>query len=368
MSLKGEIEIYRNYFKCTKCGKTYIPYDDFLGIGSSMLNKQSAKAFSWLSIFMPFDHVKAYSKDIMGIEISETCLKETTQRLGTHLHKEMESKSNNLESINTSNINPNIMYIQADGSMVPIRGEKEREFKEVKLGLIFTDKDIIQRKTKKGDISVDINNKRFVSSIGEGVESFKKMMFTAACEKGYESSKHVIVLSDGASWISKMKYDFFPKAIHILDWYHAIEHLWETARKLFGETKKEKCEQWVEPLKELLWNGKVNDVIKELEKQIFILKKNQKVLIQLRGYYVSNKNNMKYDEYRKNGFYIGSGAIESAHKYIVASRLKQAGMRWTLSHANAMIWLRSKYFENEWSIFWQKMDLKDYLRPIKKGA
>lgn len=62
------------------------------------------------------------------------------------------------------------MYIQAGGFMVPIRGEKEREFKEAKPGLEYTNRDIVQIKTRKAEI----RNKRFTCSIGEGVKPFKK--------------------------------------------------------------------------------------------------------------------------------------------------------------------------------------------------
>jgi hypothetical protein len=60
----------------------------------------------------------------------------------------------------------------------------------------------------------------------------------------------------------------FPDAIQILDWYHAVDHLWQTAHSLFGEDNK-KCAAWVNPLKELLWAGKVNDVIEKLFKDGF---------------------------------------------------------------------------------------------------
>jgi hypothetical protein len=45
-------------------------------------------------------------------------------------------------------------------------------------------------------------------------------------------------------------------------------------------------------------------------------------------YLFNNKNFMRYPEYRKKGYYIGSGAIESADKYVVANRMRMAGTRW----------------------------------------
>ena len=84
-------------------------------------------------------------------------------------------------------------------------------------------------------------------------------------------------------------------------------------------------------------------------------------VFELRGYYVSNRNHMKYDEYRRNGWYIGSGSIESANKYIITQRLKLTGMQWNKLVADAMIWARCKYFENDWDKFWDSMSLSNYL-------
>ncbi len=314
---------------------------------------------------MPFEHVKKYVADTFNLDISETCLQDTVYSIGGTIHREEEKKGRRPETVKKPKNSVEVLYIQADGSMVPIRGENMREFKEAKLGLVYTNEDIVKKKTKKGGENIDIKNKRFAGSIGEGVDSFKRLLFAAAIEKGYYSANEVVLLTDGAVWISKMRVEYFPKAIHILDWYHAVDHLWQTAQNLFGQQNAERCKEWVLPLKEKLWNGKVDEVIDYLEKEGLSVKKNQTAYFQLSGYFKSNRENMRYDVFRAKGYYIGSGAIESAHKYIVASRMKQAGMRWCVKNANAMIWLRCVYFEDRWDLFWDSMNVKDYLNPGK---
>jgi hypothetical protein len=44
---------------------------------------------------------------------------------------------------------------------------------------------------------------------------------------------------------------------------------------------------------------------------------------------------MRYDEYLRLGYGIGSGAVESAHKQVVHARLRQAGMRGSAPSAGA---------------------------------
>lgn len=311
--------------------------------------------------FSPFAHTKNIIKEALCIEISETALKSISNRVGTKLYNDMDKKSRKPEQIHYTGSSIDLMYIQTDGAMAPIASTGGIEYKENKLGVIFTNENIVKKKTGNDQDRVEIKNKRFVSSIGEGVDKFKRMLYAHAKENGLYNSDKVILLGDGASWISKLKEDYFPKAIQILDWYHAVDHLWTTAHALFGENNNEKCRNWIDPLKELLWNGQVDAVIKKIIKMANDYKKNQDPLWQLHGYFVSNKGNMKYDEYREAGYYIGSGVIESANKYIVANRLKQAGMRWEVCNANAMIWLRSKCFEDNWDDFWDSVNIADYL-------
>ena len=57
---------------------------------------------------------------------------------------------------------------------------------------------------------------------------------------------------------------------------------------------------------------------------------------------------IKYPEYRAKGYFVGSGAIESANKVIVQRRLKQSGMRWSVSGAQAVLTLRAKVESRLW--------------------
>jgi len=322
-----------------------------------------AKSISQIAAFMPFKETKKLLYDLTGADVSVTFIENITVNVGNRIHLDMQKKSQRPYSIKDKEKNLTTLYIGADGAMVPLIGDRCVEYKENKLGIVFNNNDIIHKTTKKGDKYTRIEKKRIVSSLADGVEPFKKMLFTAAIEKGYYAAREVIFLSDGAAWLEKCKAEYFPKAVKILDWYHAAEHLWTTAHALFGDSNDEECHKWVKPYEEMLWNGKVEDVIAKLQVEIFEEKK-QQPLIELCGYFVSNKDNMKYDLYRQNGWFIGSGFIESANKYVVAQRLKQSGMKWTKKSANAVIWVRCKYYEKEWDSFWESVSLPHLLDSI----
>ena len=84
----------------------------------------------------------------------------------------------------------------------------------------------------------------------------------------------------------------------------------------------------------------------------------------LYDYFDKNKDAMRYKEFREAGYYIGSGAIESANKYIITSRMKMTGCRWLIEKADQMIWLRAKYFEDHWDVFWEEMKYREFQQGI----
>ena len=362
----GDCIIHRARYFNTDSKTDYYPLDETLGLSRSKASKRLAKMVTQISAFMPFKETKKMIFDLAGIKISTTFIESITVQVGNKLFSDMQNKAQRPYSIKDKEKNVTTLYIGADGAMTPLIGDGCVEYKENKLGIVFNNNDIVQKKTKKGEIANRIEKKRLVSSLAEGVEPFKKLLNAAAIEKGYSAAKEVVFLSDGAAWLEKCKDEYFPKAVKILDWYHATEHLWTTAHKLFGEDNKEKCSSWVTPYEKMLWEGKVDDAILKLQSEIFTSKNNQQPLIELHGYFASNKNNMKYDYYRSKGWFIGSGFIESANKYIVTQRLKQSGMKWTHKAANAVIWVRCKYYEKEWDSFWEKASLSDILNNSPK--
>ena len=55
---------------------------------------------------------------------------------------------------------------------------------------------------------------------------------------------------------------------------------------------------------------------------------------------------MDYRQLRRDGYFIGSGVVESACKMLVAARCKLAGMHWRLANAAAVALLRGTIRSN----------------------
>ena len=58
------------------------------------------------------------------------------------------------------------------------------------------------------------------------------------------------------------------------------------------------------------------------------------------GYFENNAPRMRYHWFRSRGLFVGSGAVESGCKAVIAQRLKLSGMHWTAGGASAIATLR----------------------------
>jgi hypothetical protein len=66
---------------------------------------------------------------------------------------------------------------------------------------------------------------------------------------------------------------------------------------------------------------------------------------------------MRYDQFRKNGYLIGSGTIESGCKQIVTQRLKRSGAQWSLDGAIQTAKARAAWLSGEWATLCAKRAL-----------
>ena len=162
-------------------------------------------------------------------------------------------------------------------------------------------------------------------------------MWDIAVRNGYGQVEKVVIIADGATWIRNMCHDLFPDAVQILDLFHLKENVYSYAKYKFNHDAS-KYIPWAEETNSKLENGCVDEVIASLtaDEQI------PSDVVNLKKYLVNNREKVNYPVYKREGFFVGSGAIESANKTIVKRRLKQAGMRWSVGGAQSVLTLRAK--------------------------
>lgn len=151
----------------------------------------------------------------------------------------------------------------------------------------------------------------------------------------------VILLADGARWIWALAARCFgAERIEIVDAWHAVQHLWTVAKALHGEGTAAAA-AWVRAAESDLWEVGPLPVLQRLQAAVPPTPEAAEVLRVERAYFTTNAARMRYPEFRAQGLPVGSGAIESAARYLVQQRLKGAGMRWSEAGAAAVLALRS---------------------------
>ncbi len=228
-----------------------------------------------------------------------------------------------------------VHYASVDGSMYLTRGE---DWKEIKLGRIFRASDIIPLSEKRNTVV----ESTYVGHLGNHKDFLPKM------EYHLEGLKNLVFIADGAKWIWNWVEDSYPNSIQILDFFHAKEHLCQFAKEYYSDEKVR--QDWIEDQAKCLKEQDVSVFIKNIKNLPISIKKNveekKRVLLE---YYNNHSNRMRYKYFLEQGFLIGSGAMEAAHKNVLQHRLKLSGQRWTMAGLQQMTQLRVVYKSNKWN-------------------
>ncbi len=157
----------------------------------------------------------------------------------------------------------------------------------------------------------------------------------------------------GYVWALACRCGLLRAAVCIVDWYHAVQHLWDAGRVLYGEGT-EATQRWVERCTAWLAEGRVDALLRRLKAQRARSRSpaRREALRGLIGYVEKPADRMDYGRFRAMGLDIGSGCVESACKHVVGSRLKRSGMRWSRAGCQAVLSLRTTWLNGQWKTFW----------------
>jgi len=172
-----------------------------------------------------------------------------------------------------------------------------------------------------------------------------------------QSGRLVQIVTDGDNDLECYVKDLFPRAIHTIDIFHVTEYLWKAGGCLYKEGS-EKLVEWVEEQKDLLYDGRVAEIVKEIDKRLALLPKKgpgmkgrRERLEKIREYLHKRLDKMDYKALNKQDLEISSGAVEGAVNYVIAKRFDSGGMRWIKERAEPLLQLRCIEVNNDWDAF-----------------
>jgi hypothetical protein len=213
-----------------------------------------------------------------------------------------------------------VRHQSVDGTGVPVvkketEGRKGKtdgqpaHTREVKLGCVFT-----QTGWDEDGFAIrDPDSTTYTGAI-ETAEEFGRRIHLEAWNRGWSRALQKVVMGDVAEWIWNLAAQHFPGAVQVVDLYHARQHLWDLARRLYpndpaGQQAWMKLHQ-----KRFLDKGKIEKlVLSERATQ----STNPEVLEKIRieaDYFERNAERMRYPKFRRQHLFIGSGVIEAGCK------------------------------------------------------
>lgn len=336
VTMQGPFAVKRPWFYCTDCSLGFSPLDEALEVSRKKHQFDIQKKAVNLSADVTFFRGSEIFEDLTGQSISDHFIHETFESVGTEAHLEdvipgREEIEKRINGATSGKWRP-ILVVASDGAYVPTRpkaGRSEkrgkgrwRDAKGFRIYLLSKDRIIhiaswhqIQDESEFGrDLAV------VASRIPEGLV-------------------RIGLLGDGADWLWKHMKACFPQGREILDYYHCVEHICKVARIQYGENSIDGL-QWVEGTISRLFFSEVGNVISGLRRMKPKTDEAKEKIRKFMGYLENNRKKIHYHGDRAGGYPIGSGGIESAHKFIVHTRMKRSGAWWVKETGNEMLRIR----------------------------
>jgi len=286
-----------------------------------------------------------------------------TERIGLLLQQERDEATKAFMTGRTRCPKPEkpiaLMVISADGGRVQtLHHDRKKKWREDKVGIIY---DAIP--TPERDGVKYRGPKPITRSVVSTMDPWDRLgdhISALADARGYEYAIMRIFISDGAAAIRSLRERCFFDAIFILDWAHAVEHLYAAAIAAHGPGSK--ADDWYIRNKTLLWNGRCDLVISHIKKLSDKHGKPpkraadgdpRKILANNVNYFQTNRDGMDYPTFRKNGWPIGSGHIEATIK-VLGKRVKGTEKHWSVKGAEETLQVMTLINSNDgrWGDFW----------------
>jgi len=362
----GEMQLERAYYHCVGCHSGFCPRDRLLGVEDTSLSPALTRMVGTAAAMVSFAEGSDLLGALAGLPVTAKQVERRAEALGRELAAD---ERQHVVAAEATEIAPT-MYLGLDGTGVPMRkGEVEgrpgkqadgaAKTREVKLCTVWS----AEGRDEEG---VPVRDAGSVS-YSAGIESaatrdtdatcsvFARRVEREARRRGFERAPRQAVLGDGAPWIWNIASECFPAAIQIVDRFHAKEHLSAVAKVLYG-TPSELGDAWAKARHAELDVGRLSQIVAALAAQYRARRDPAKrqALRKCIGYLWANRRRMRYPHFQAQGLCTSSAVVEAGCKVSIGTRLKRAGMHWTVRGANAIIALRCCKLSGRFEDFWER--------------
>jgi hypothetical protein len=359
-TLFGEVEIESPYLRHPPSGESARPMKDILGVEGEQSSEAVQRALVDFGSEKSFARAALSFQEHYGWEVGRTTLRnrtlEAAQEAETYIDLRLQAATKTYSQATSDVAGVDTMLIELDGceirtgvymtaaeAGVSDRQPRERvrveNWRDVRTGLARP---------------LDATERLVVCRL-DSYDEVCEQLLGIACIQDLTPLSQVVVPGDGAKGLREAVLLAFPQAQYILDRPHLKSHLYDTATAL--ELEGPPRHAWVSGSLDQFWAGEVDQVL-EAWQQRHEDAPNER-LRQLIDHVTRFEDCVDYGAYHERGWPLGSGEVESAHRYVPQERLKIAGACWNPDNVNPMLALRVVRANNWWDEFWQwRLDRK----------
>lgn len=269
----------------------------------------------------------------------------TVQRITEH-HAQCIYEQEAAREVVAGAANSHTFIGEIDGAMVPVvqvspgakdkRKGKTVEWKEVRLCLVHP---------------VGSATPMFGGHFSGGVEESGRQWERCAVKAGLGPGNPLHAVGDGACWIpTQLEVRFGTQATFLVDFFHLGEYLGEASKVCAAADPK----AWMETQKDRFMANQVDAVLEALAP--FVETDRDDPATACDRYIRNRLSHLDYQGAIERGLPIGSGEIESAHRYVIQKRLKLPGAWWAPNHVEAMLALRINRANRAWEDYWRGVE------------
>lgn len=349
----------RAYYHCPACHVGHVPVDAALGLAAGQLTPGAEQLATLAGTVGSFaEAAEKFLPRMAGLRLAESTVERTTEAAGQRLGELWEA-GHTLGTAADWNWNRDargrtVAYASVDATGLGMQGPRgaKADGRMAWVGKLFNPRPERPDATSKAPPPAARYQARLMD-----LDELGARMRRQAAQIGMDRAEQWVALTDGGAGLDSFMDVLFPRAVRILDFYHAAEHLGDLAKAYCGgdaAAAEDLTERWSHRMKHEGGAAILTELeALDLRGRTPAAREEHRLTT---GYLRNNLHRMDYPRYRAEGWQIGSGHIEAACKTVVNQRLNQSGMRWGGDGADAVCHLRALYEgePNQWDAFWER--------------
>jgi hypothetical protein len=335
-------------------GQGFFPLDEELALlPGSRLTPRQQEHLVHLASWMPFEQAGKMLACLLGVQVSEPTVRRQTEAAGALAQAVQTAQAQDTGPRVAQGQTVARLALSADGAYVPLLGGQWAEVRTVAIG------EVLPQDKGQPAREVHVHHLSYFSRMTDAA-TFADLAQVETERWGVSQAQAVCAVTDGADWLQGFVDLHRPDAVRILDFAHAAEHV----SALLQALQQAGMDLPADLLSRLLHRLKHRGprlVLRLLDHLPAHLARQEGVQEHL-GYLRKRAALMQYQDYRRAGWPLGSGMVESANKIVVEARLKGAGMHWHPTHVNPMLALRNGVCNDRWQEMWQACITEQFRR------